>query len=383
MTRNKITIEYSLLVKILNDLATEVELKEYRRWYSSSKKNQVYFKKLKANYGKNDVFTQQDIEKLWHAINKSTSPKRITLFKMTQYAAAILLPVLLVYGVLYLSDTEKQQVSQEIPIKSAIKKATIVLSDGSTQELDKEGKGSIIEDNGLVVGKDSLSTLIYDDIIVDKLVYNTIMVPHAGEYELILSDGTQVWLNSGSSLKYPVNFIGNKREVILTGEGYFDVSHNANKPFIVKTDHTQVKVYGTKFNVMGYSDEKEEQVTLVEGKVGIIVDYQESLLDPGEQASILTATGDVEINEVNTSLYTGWVEGELRFRKMPLNQLAKKLSRWYDVDFFFANSSVVQKTFTGKVDKGCDFELFMGLIEKTTNVNITIDGRTVLINETK
>ena len=238
-------------------------------------------------------------------------------------------------------------------------------------------------ENGQVVGRDSSNTLAYGSFKTNEIIYNTVKIPYGGEYQLQLSDGTRVWLNSGSVLKFPVNFVGKQREVSLKGEAYFEVAHLADKPFIVHTDHSNVKVYGTSFNVMSYADDKVEQVTLLEGSVGVEVNGQQTMIKPGEQAELNTVTEIVELKEVEATLYTSWVDGVFRFKNMPMKELSKKLSRWYDVDFFFANDNVSEFPFTGRIKRDADFEYFMNLIEKTTNVEVSIDGRTVLVKETK
>ena len=161
------------------------------------------------------------------------------------------------------------------------------------------------------------------------------------------------------------------------------MAHNASSPFIVHTDHSNVKVYGTAFNVMSYEDEEVEQVTLVEGSVGLEVNGQQTMIQPGQQAELNINTTRVELKEVNTALYTSWVDGIFRFKNMSMKEISRKLARWYNVDFFFANNAVSEFPFTGRIKRDVDFEYFMSLIAKTTNVEITIEGRTVLIKEIK
>ncbi|MCU4174199.1 FecR family protein [Carboxylicivirga sp. N1Y90] len=377
----KIEIESKTLWKVYKDTASVDELKQFNQWLKTSDQNKLYFdlfcEKIEAERQELD---NSEIEKSWKQIYYSIAVKK-RFNSILKYAAAITLPLILGLSIFYLNNTSQTKTTAHNEILPGVRKATLFLSDGSTIALDVNDSDIVFKENGQVVGKDSLSTLEYIDVGTNELIYNTIKIPYGGEYNLRLSDGTIVWLNAGSELRYPVNFIGNKREVFIKGEGFFDVAHIVSSPFLVHTDYSTVKVYGTEFNVMSYSDDKIEQVTLVDGKVGININGKQTLLKPGEQAEVTPHSSVVAVKKVDTELYTAWTGGELIFENMPLNELAKKLARWYKVDFFFANDGVSQKRFTGIIDKNNDFEFFMSLIEKTTNVKIIVNGRTVLVKE--
>ncbi len=376
-------IESKVLWRVHKQLATPEELSLFNEWKNSNSKNNEYFElfcqKIEAE---RSHLTNEDIEKSWKQVYFSIAVKKrfYTIFK---YAAAIVLPLMIGLGVLYLTDNSDTEIAQNEEILPGVKKATLFLSDGSALTLEDNESNIVLEEDGILVGKDSSNVLTYANAQTNKVIHNTIKVPTGGEYNLVLSDGTEVWLNADSELKYPVSFWGNNREIHLKGEGFFKVAHDSAKPFIVHSKNSSVKVYGTEFNFMSYREDKLEQITLVEGSVGINIDGQQTMLEPGQQAEIQLASSSLSVKEVDTELYTSWTGGELVFEYMPLNELAKKLSRWYEVDFFFANQTVTQKQFTGVISKDLDFEFFMSLIEKTTNVKITIDNRTVLVQEQK
>ena len=356
------------------------EQEELDIWLKDEQHQHLFKKALHKNeiLEKSIMYDTFNKEQIWDNIDKELFSKKIGL-NWYKYVAAIALPVLITIGIIYFTDTPQPELTHDV-IMPGVNKATLFLSDGSTVVLDDNATNQVVE-NGLVIGVDSLNTLEYIDAEVSREVINTLRIPVGGEYHVKLSDGTIVWLNSDSELRYPVNFVGDKREVYLKGEGFFDVKHDATSPFIVHTDHSDVTVYGTRFNVMSYSDDAVEQVTLVDGKVGVTISQQQTILSPGQQSELNLKSNKLALKDVDTSYYTGWVDGVMKFKNMPLKDLSKRISRWYDVDFYFANSSVAEFGFSGKFDRDCDFNLLMELLERTTNVKIEVNDRTVVVKE--
>ncbi|WP_430815639.1 FecR domain-containing protein [Carboxylicivirga sp. RSCT41] len=376
-------IESKILWRVHKEIASPEEQALFNTWRYASSKNKAFFEqfcnKIEAE---RTQLTEVEIENSWKQVYYSIAVKK-RFYSVFKYAAAITIPLMLGLGILYFSENSQTQMTEREEILPGVKKATLFLSDGSSLSLEDNSTSIVFRENELVIGKDSANVLEYIDVKSNVLIYNTIKVPIGGEYSLKLSDGTNIWLNAGSELRYPVNFVGDRREVFLKGEGYFDVAHNDAKPFLVNTPLSAVKVFGTAFNVMSYEEDKRQEVTLVEGKVGLAVNNKLSLLEPGQQAVFNKASSNVAIREVDTEIYTAWTKGELIFDNMPMDEFAKKIARWYDVDFFFANQRVAQKRFAGSINKNIDFEHFMALLEKTTNVKIIVEGRTVLVKELK
>ncbi|WP_430815627.1 FecR family protein [Carboxylicivirga sp. RSCT41] len=379
--RIKIDIEYLIIWKNLQGLANPEEQKQFELWLSDSRSNQVYYQKLRANYdnGKIDI-TPDDLEQSWKKINKAMLTKEKQGYKRwLQYAAAIIVPLAVALAVFQLSEKEVQTIETAHQIQPGSSKAMLKLANGEYLELDAESETLIRDKDGQVIGVDSMDILSYSAKPSIEQKYNTITIPRGGEYQLVLADGTKVWLNSESSLTYPVSFNDEQREVYLTGEAYFDVTSNKDVPFLVKTATSDVKVYGTQFNVMAYESDNRTETTLVEGSVAVLVDGTETLIEPGQQAQVNKATKAMFVNEVNVDLYTAWKDGVFRFEEMTLQQMADKLGRWYDVDFFFANEDVKGKRFTGAVRRETNFEFFINLIEETTQVKIDVKDKTVLV----
>lgn len=378
--RIKKEIDYLIIWKKLHGLATPEELDSFEVWLQSSSRNKDYYKRLQSNYANENVeISQKDIERSWQKIYKAVQKRNeINPKRWLQLAAAIILPIGLALSVIYFSGKDRHTVETAHQIVPGHSKAVLKLANGELLELDAKEEIAITNEKGIVIGVDSMDVLTYGDNSYET-AFNTISIPRGGEYQLVLSDGTKVWLNSESSLTYPVSFSSHMREVFLTGEAYFDVTTNKEKPFIVKTATADVKVYGTQFNVMSYDSDKVTETTLVEGSVAVLIEGQETRIKPGQQAQVNKVNNQVFINEVDVDIYTAWKEGIFRFEEMSLQQMADKLGRWYDVDFFFANEDVKSKRFTGAVKRETDFEFFINLIEETTKVKMEVNNKAVLV----
>lgn len=211
--------------------------------------------------------------------------------------------------------------------------------------------------------------------------FNQLEIPRRGEYRLVLADGTRVWLNSESRLKYPVAFHGNERRVYLEGEAYFEVMKNNEMPFVVVSGKTAVEVLGTSFNVRAYSDETCIYTTLVEGKVRLSNTQHLLELEPNEQGIITISTGKMEKLKVDVNLYTSWKDGRFIFENQTLEEIMNTLGRWYDVKVFYTNEQVKQAMFNGNLKRYEDFNQIVDMLEMTGVANFMIDGDTIIISE--
>lgn len=212
---------------------------------------------------------------------------------------------------------------------------------------------------------------------VTELVYNELEVPAGGECDIVLEDGTQVWLNAASKLKYPVQFVGGERRVSLRGEAYFKVA-KGTRPFIVATERGEIRVLGTSFNVRAYTGDDAMATTLVEGKVRISDKQAHLELAPGEQG-IVTATGRMEKRPVDIDEYIGWRKGVYVFRKQTLGNIMKDLERWYNVSVFFRNAELEAVTFTGNLKRYDNINAFLELLQRTGDIHYNISNHTVII----
>ncbi len=204
--------------------------------------------------------------------------------------------------------------------------------------------------------------------------YNTITVPRGAEYQLTLSDGTRVWLNAETELKYPVAFTGETREVVLAGEAYFEVTKNRDFPFVVKSEKLEIKVLGTSFNVKAYPLETQ-QATLVEGIVKVNAGSHSRELQPGEQLNYLS--GEPEVRKVDVRAYVAWKDQRFVFNDDLLEEVMRKLGRWYDVAFVLRDTDVREIRFTGNLPKYKDLEQVLDKLELTTHIRFVRNGRTI------
>ena len=264
-------------------------------------------------------------------------------------------------------------------------RAILKLYDGKTIMLDSTMKSSLIAHEANVrIEMDSNHLLrysSYDSIgITDANKNNELIIPKGGEYQVVLADGTKVWLNSASRLIYPQSFMGKERRVVLSGEAFFDVAHDAERPFIVETSRMNVKVLGTRFNVNDYDDNEEVSTTLVNGSVEIVSGGQQAFrLVPGEQA--YGKENELEKREVNVRLYTSWIDGKFLFNNTELEEIAKQISRWYDVEIFFSSENVKKVRFTGAIVKFKPLDDLVRMIESTSQVRFSVKGKTIVISE--
>jgi len=280
---------------------------------------------------------------------------------------------------------EEANLAQQV-ITPGGNKATLVLSDGRSIDLSTAKDGIVMGLTGQVAyGDGSLVSLNEQPSAKDQAVINhyTLSVPKGGQYQLTLSDGTRVWLNSASTLRYPPKFNDNFREVELEGEAYFEVSHSHNQPFVVKSAHQSTTVLGTTFNIMAYADELEMTTTLVSGAVR--VDYigeaantvTSAVLAPGE-ATLLVPDGTLRKQRVDIAAATAWKDGKFYFRKTPFAQMMRQLARWYDIEVAY-RGAIPNETFSGELNRDMPLETVLDFLIGS-DIRFATQGRTLVFN---
>ena len=318
---------------------------------------------------------QIDKEKAWKKIAGEAHrerPKRFVIRQWMKYAA-VFIPLLLALGFFYAKLMQQQE---EIPVYSDImetirqEKAMLILGTGEELILDGSTVGQFIEREGISIHKESKERISYASASVSAR--HSLVVPRGGEYQLVLPDGSLAYINSGSRLDFPTIFDEDTREVTLSGEAFFEVMHDPERPFIVNSPDFRVTVTGTAFNVYNYPDDVAE-TTLVNGRVMVSSDSHHHVsLKPGQQASIKAGGDRMDIRDVDTDLYTSWVHGLFRFKDMRLKDLARRMERWYDLEIFFADDIAGEMRLTGAMEKEKAFESLVWLIEKSTNVTFQV-----------
>ena len=278
------------------------------------------------------------------------------------------------------TDTNK---SQDVAAP-ANTKATITLADGSTVTLDSMNSGTLATQGNITVTKNANGEITYKGLQLaasnEVQAFNTLSNPRGSRVvNVTLADGSKVWLNAGSSLTYPVAFIGKERKVSITGEAYFEVAHNKTRPFYVTKGEMQVQVLGTHFNINAYDDEEDIRVTLLEGSVNVMPNAlaQGTIIKPGEQAVINPANPEIKRIKVQTEEVMAWKDNRFYFMSADINTIARQLSTWYDVDVEVAEN--IKEHFTGIISRNVNASEVFRMLQKTGSMKVKIEGRKIWI----
>lgn len=278
--------------------------------------------------------------------------------------------------------TEQTKPAHGADVAPGGQKATLTLADGSVIVLDSTANGKIASQGGVGIIKKKDGELEYvsgktvKDIIAT--VHNTMRTPRGGQYQLILPDGTKVWLNAASSITYPTTFTGKERAVTITGEAYFEVVHNAAMPFRVQANDVKVEVLGTSFNISAYDDEAATSTTLLKGAVKISSGDKEALLQPGQQAQAGSKNGLQVLTGVNTDAVTAWKNGFFSFQRSDLPSVMRQLTRWYDVTVEY-RGGVPSGKFGGEISRNTNLSQVLAILEESS-IHFSIEGKTIIVH---
>ena len=305
-----------------------------------------------------------------------------------QWGVAVAVVVAVVIGCFYLFPEGNEQAPPlamaEQPIKAGSARAVLKLEDGRVVDLDTLMRGVKVGNmEAMKVDERRLSYMAKgktDGKKKKELVYNEIQVPRGGEFDLVLADGTTVWLNAESKLRYPVEFVGKERRVFLEGEAYFAVTKNADAPFRVEVLSQTVEVLGTEFNVSGYAEEETVYTTLVMGKVRVAADSGENMaLVPGEQSVLDCRNGHLDKQKVDVEKIVAWKKGMFILEEQTLEVIMQKFARWYDMEVFYRDVELKKIVFKGVVLRYVELREVLDILEKTNEVKFDIQGRSVIV----
>lgn len=380
---------YELISGKLDDRLSPMEETELSDWLAEDVKHEKIYAEIKKIRDQVKLLHRDfapDTENVLKRVKRGRG-RQIGFRYWWKYAALFILPLGVALVLWQGMKNETVEVHRQFSAVSRPggERAILKLYDGKTVMLDSTMKSSLIAHEASVrIEMDSNHLLrysSYDSIgITDTNKNNELIIPKGGEYQVVLADGTKVWLNSASRLIYPQSFMGKERRVVLSGEAFFDVAHDAERPFIVETSRMNVKVLGTRFNVNDYDDNEEVSTTLVNGSVEIVSGGQQAFrLVPGEQA--YGKENELEKREVNVRLYTSWIDGKFLFNNTELEEIAKQISRWYDVEIFFSSENVKKVRFTGAIVKFKPLDDLVRMIESTSQVRFSVKGKTIVISE--
>ena len=378
-----------LIARYLSDEIGEEEQAELTRWRNESSENERLFREIckeeniKQNMQKRQTFHAEDG---WEGVQRKIQRHRFRhrILNICKYAAIFIFPVVVATVAIYKSGNEPQPLSQVAEqIVPGGKKAVLILDNGEAIDLKSTSGVELKEKDGTVIQVDS-TALNYQQAPArtsEKLAYNKVNVPRGGEYQLTLSDGSKVQLNSMSSIRFPVQFAQDCRLVELEGEAYFEVEHDTLRPFRVDVhDDAMIEVLGTEFNINAYPENDEIFTTLVRGKVRVDDLQTDStvVLLPNQQAVLIGTR--IDVKEVNPEDYITWINGRFYFEKMTLEEILIQLERWYDLQVFWTDEELKSYEFTGAVWRDNTIRQTLDMIEKTTDVRFTVSGRTVTVN---
>jgi len=383
---NKDSIE-QLIDRYLAGTCTSKERTLIERFYM----DEVLNRKLPENI--TDPMLAKDA--MWQVIAAQVNPnhipkkkKGLNLYRNIAAAAAVLITVGLVlyfYPQNRINKTE-QVVKQNraIGINPGGNKATLTLSNGEQIILNEAGNGVLANQSGVVVRKTKDGQLVYSPVreylLGDALSYNTISTPKGGQYQVTLPDGTSIWLNAATTVRFPTRFSGKERNVsLVTGEGYFEVAKNKKMPFRVSSDKQVIEVLGTHFNINNYPDEASLKTTLLEGSVRVLAQTgtgkRNVILKPGEQSVVAT---ELKVEKADLQEVMAWKNNKFTFNSMPLEGIMRQISRWYNVDVEY-KGDISGKVFTGTISRYANVTQVLNMLELTQVVHFKIKERRIIV----
>lgn len=320
----------------------------------------------------------------------NNKPKIYKMWMRVAVAAAVLL---FIVGTSYWFFDKKEDNKSAIvapthkqsPILPGGDRALLTMADGTTIVLDSMQNGPLQQGNAKINKQGGL--LIYNGLVSSSqsgapVAYNTLSTPRGGQFQLILPDGSKVWLNASSSLRFPTSFIGDEREVVLTGEAYFEVAKIKEKPFRVKVGDMQVNVLGTHFNINAYQDENTVRTSLIEGSVKIVTGDRTDLLKPGQQEILIKKEDKsdsyrMEKRNVDMNEVVAWKNGLFQFDGADIKTIMRQISRWYDVEIVYTRE-VPDRRFEGKISRDAQLGDVLKILE-LSNVKFSLEGKKIIV----
>ncbi|MBO9203271.1 MULTISPECIES: FecR family protein [Niastella] len=409
-----------LIIKHLQETITAEEAYALQQWIDANEKNRLLFDQFinsEALQQKLIAHAESDRriqERVYNELPEmqatlKISPKRGWVQWMS--VAAAVLVVVSIGWFIWQGKTKPAIVAeqQQTPVATVIpaggNKATLTLADGTVIDLDKAGNGTIATEGKTTVNKKEDGQLEYKSVTgsnATEVTFNLLTTPRGGQYQLLLPDGSKVWLNAASSIKYPTAFSGGERRVEITGEAYFEIAHNAVKPFKVMIYPAdggtgrggEVEVLGTHFNINAYGDEQTIVTTLLEGKIKITpVDVVSKatipnhpavsarayrVINPGEEAQINNKADIVVRKGIDTESAVAWMKGFFDFHNAGIKTVMKQVSRWYNVDVEYTKA-MPEQTFEGNIDRSIPLNELLELLQQYGTTKFKIEGKTIKV----
>jgi len=394
-----------LFYKYLGENMTPEELHIFREW-ASRVENRPELHRLLSQWIDRDLHSypqeEIDIEALYrdleqrHGIppslagspNLSNSP--LPKIKIVWFSSAIAAACLLAVAGLFLWHRPPvppvRLLTKSASVVPATNKAILTLANGTRIELDSAANGNLARQGNMQVVKLASGQLAYRSLAgggeadsrQGQLMYNEIATPRGGYYQLMLPDGSKVWLNAASSVRYPMAFTGKERSVEMTGEVYFEIAPNASQPFTITNNGITVQVLGTAFNMMAYPDEDAMRTTLVNGLVQVSHGNDRQKIQPGQQASWSRNGRGWALSTPDLREILAWKEGEFRFQSLKIDAIMRQIARWYDVEIVFKGPQPVNE-FNGVIPRKKEVTDLLTVLEQTDEVHFTLEGRRIIV----
>ena len=326
---------------------------------------------------------KQTVKNEWRKFERVYFRKYVIWKRIGRCAAIMVIP-LLVCGYFVSSEWKSSEVTiiDNVEIVPGTGRAQLIMADGRFLKLEQKENMKLDLPGVKIVATEK--KIVYRAIEEETSTpkeeeYNTLVVPRGGEYMVELSDGTKVWLNSDSELRFPITFVGDRRSVEIEGEAYFEVAKDEGKPFHVLAKGVDIKVLGTSFNVMTYRG--RTITTLVEGKVCLTYKDESVLMVPDRQAEVIAETGKILMREVDARNFTLWKDGVFYFENAALETIAERLSQWYDVNIIFNDEALKQLRYSVEMKRYNNIQDLLTKIEKTQKVKFLIQGKSIYIHK--
>ena len=385
----KNSIRWEILLKGARGTLSPEEEIIFQKWLARDIRHKAYYEKMCRVWSSEnktyDLHTDvaEMIVRFDDYVRNKRKVRRRKILRNVYRSVACLLILLTVGGGIMLLKRDKREMETANRIAGSILpgqgKAIILLPNGEKVDIASLSDSLSYRTAGFTVEKDS-GIIRYMKQQQARTDYHTIVIPIGGEYQVKLSDGTMVWLNSDSRLKIPTAFVGNERRVFLSGEAYFDVVKNDRKPFIVETDLGNIKVYGTEFNVKRYSADRQLKATLVEGSIGFSNDHVAELkLQPGYQLSLTEGKSEPTVEKVKVYNEIAWKDQRFCFENRTLESIARDMERWYNVKIVFEDPVLQQLQFSGSLSRYGEIETLLHFFEESADITFEIDHHTITV----
>jgi transmembrane sensor len=390
MMKNKNYIDWALIRKAIDNKLSGPEQELFDTWLKSDHAKADFVNKARKYYDgisqSVDHYREEyDHTEAFREFSRYTMKKRSINVRLIGIAASVLLVLSLSAYFFFAPPDHIEKNYSDVHIAPGGSKASLTLSNGEKIFIGKSDTLMQVDQLQSIIEIDSTGLKYVQKTSDQKetMAMNVLEVPHGGEFNLTLSDGTRVWLNAESRLEYPVKFTGKHREITLSGEAFFEVAPNRQMPFIVHTEKINVEVLGTAFNISAYSDEQFQVLTLNHGSVEISgipeIPGSDYTLSPGQQFTLNKSNSKTEIKTVDPLLYSAWIHGSFVFNDETIEQIFTKLGRWYSINVLYEDEEIRNERLTGTLPRFGDLGTILNMIHQVSDTEFDVKGNTITV----